>query len=1087
MISMSQNSVSKSSLEAMLDSLREEEGNEKPKDIPPALPARPKPTPLARLPSLKRPLPSISEKRENGGNDSKTVISEAEDEARGFRKDQPFGAKRPKDMETSESPYLEEEGTEWDDCIDYFIEQKLRVWCQVRDTHWQLGEIQSTEGRRTSVLLDDGNVVSVQVGGLLPANPEILVGVDDLIQLSYLNEPSVMHNLQHRFSRESIYTKAGPVLVAMNPFKDVQLYGDEYVTAYRQKLLDSPHVYATADSAYTEMIRDEFNQSIIISGESGSGKTETAKIAIEYLAAVGGGRSGVGHKVLKMSCILEAFGNAKTSTNNNSSRFGKLIKIHFTETGIMCGSEIQTFLFEKSRVVQLDKGERSYHVFYQLCAGAPSDLKERLKLKKASDFKYLNQSDCLVIRNVDDTSNFHLLMEALDIFRISKEDQENIFKMVAAVLWLGNISFQVVDGEKHAEVLHDEAVANVCSLIGCSALELILLLSSGKVQAGKDEVAKRLTLQQAMDARDALAMFIYSSWCDWLINELNKALAMDKHCAGRSVCILDMYGFQSLKKNSHDQFCINYANERLRQHFNGHLLKLEQEVLCDTSGFLEKNRDQLHSDTAQMLSSCSWHQVFASSIINLSQKSLVRCMKSGAMDLKQSLTTNFKDQFVELMQHLENTTPHFILCIKPNNKQLPGTFEEDLVLKQFRCSQVLEVVRIARSGYASQMTHQEFTNRYGFLLLENKSSRDPLSTSIAILQQFDIRPEMYQVGYKKIFLRAGQVSILEDIRKRVQLGTLELQKCFHGHRAPCNFHELRRSVITLQSYVRGEIARGKFNILGHSKFEKQLTAVVQIQSATRGWLARKNFVQFRDSKIMMHEGQKHGRTLAEILGLAQECLPLSAEDLQKRVLMAEAELGKKDKENAALREQVQQFEDRWLESEAKMKAKEEMWQKQMSSMRMTVAGARRSLREDQAEVQSGNHEGFPSPQCYDSEDSISEGTRTTGASTPIKPATNGVDSRAGAEINGSLTSVSCLEKELETTNVNFENDAKSIMETKSEKNAGEELRNLKQKFEAWKKDYNVRLKELKGKLQRLGRSEGESGRLKWWGKRSRKL
>jgi myosin-5 len=204
-----------------------------------------------------------------------------------------------------------------------------------------------------------------------------------------------------RYSRDLIYTKAGPVLIAVNPLKEVALYGKASIMQYKQKIKDDPHVYAVADLAFNEMLQNGINQSIIISGESGAGKTETAKIAMQYLTALGGA-SGMESEVLQTNAILEALGNAKTSRNHNSSRFGKLIEIHFSETGKMCGARIQTFLLEKSRVVQRATGERSYHIFYQLCSGAPPLLKKKLFLKNASDYNYLRHSNCLSIDGVDD-------------------------------------------------------------------------------------------------------------------------------------------------------------------------------------------------------------------------------------------------------------------------------------------------------------------------------------------------------------------------------------------------------------------------------------------------------------------------------------------------------------------------------------------------------------------------------------------------------------------------------------------------------------------------------------------------------------
>ncbi|ONM05602.1 myosin1 [Zea mays] len=396
------------------------------------------------------------------------------------------------------------------------------------------------------------------------------------MQLSYLSEPSVLYNLQYRYSKDMIYTKAGPVLVAVNPFKKVSLYGNEYIDAYRNKSMDSPHVYAIADAALCEMKRDEVNQSIIISGESGAGKTETAKIAMQYLASLGGG-SGIEYEILQTNPILEAFGNAKTLRNDNSSRFGKLIEIHFSTTGRICGAMIQTFLLEKSRVVQCAVGERSYHIFYQLCAGAPASLKEKLNLKKVDGYKYLKQSCCYSIAGVDDAQMFRTVTQAMNIVHISKEDQESVFAMVSAVLWLGDVSFTVIDNENHVEIIVDEASKTVSELLGCSIEDLNLALSKRHMKVNNENIVQKLTLAQATDTRDALAKSVYASLFEWLVEQINKSLSVGKRRTGRSISILDIYGFESFDKNSFEQFCINYANERLQQHFNRHLFKLEQE------------------------------------------------------------------------------------------------------------------------------------------------------------------------------------------------------------------------------------------------------------------------------------------------------------------------------------------------------------------------------------------------------------------------------------------------------------------------------------------------------------------------------
>lgn len=1168
MLSVSPSSMARSSLEEMLDSLRRRDENEKPKDLPPALPARP--TSRARLP--KRPLPK------------KFDICDAASEYSSVKESKggSFGRKKVKEVQPGESPYVKtseareyeeragENGDiaaslpngspprfkelEWDDNIGYFTKKKLRVWCRLRSGQWESGQIQSTSGEKASVMLVDKSVVPVSTTELLPANPDILEGVDDLIQLSYLNEPSVLHNLQYRYSRDIIYSKAGPVLIAINPLKDVQLYGDDLVTAYKEKLLDSPHVYALADTAYNEMIRDGVNQSIIISGESGAGKTETAKVAMQYLAVLGGGSGGIESEILLTSCILEAFGNAKTSRNDNSSRFGKLIEIHFSMEGKISGAKIQTYLLEKSRVVQLARGERSYHIFYQLCSGASSALKDKLNLKPASEYKYLNQSDCLTINDVDDAQQFQKLMEALHTVQISDEDQVHAFEMLAAVLWLGNISFNVIDNENHVDLVADESVTSAARLIGCSALDLMSALSTHRIQAGKDTVAKKLTLLQAIDTRDALAKFVYASLFNWLVEEINRSLEMGKRHSGRSISILDIYGFESFQKNSFEQLCINYANERLQQHFNRHLFKLEQEeyeldgidwtkvefednqecldlfekkpiglislldeesnfpkatdttfanklkqylnanpcfrgerigafsvrhyageVHYETNGFLEKNRDILQSDSIQLLLSCSGRlpQSFASGMLNQLQKGSQPAVFGSH---KQSVGTKFKGQLFKLMQHLENSTPHFIRCIKPNGKKLPGKYDKDLVLEQLRSCGVLEVVRISRSGYPTRLTHQEFARRYGCLLSENNGNQDPLSTSVAVLQQFNILPEMYQVGYTKLYFRVGQIGVLENMRKEVLQGTLEVQKRVRGHQARRHFHELKRGVVTLQSFVRGENARREYHVLislrqeitrSRRSLDEQVKAVVQLQSSIRGWLARRHFGYLRNRKmsdlVVPTSKRKPGRRISEVKELNQE--PSAVEELQRRVLMAEATIGQKEEENAALREQVLQYEARWSEYESKMKSMEETWQRQMTSLQMSLAAAKKSL-------------GSTSP--YDSEDTMS-GVQTPGGSTPIG---------AGREANGISSAVSHLVKEFEQQKQNFDNDAKAIIEVKSgvsSGNPGEELRKLKHKFETWKKEYKARLREAKAKLYKLGNSEADRSRRRWWGKKSIKF
>ncbi|XP_024015049.1 myosin-1 [Eutrema salsugineum] len=1070
-------------------------------------------------------------------------------------------------------PLPQSDERRWSDTSAYARKKILQSWFQLPNGNWELGKILSTSGEESVISLPEGKVIKVISETLVPANPDILDGVDDLMQLSYLNEPSVLYNLNYRYNQDMIYTKAGPVLVAVNPFKEVPLYGNRYVEAYRKRSNESPHVYAIADTAIREMIRDEVNQSIIISGESGAGKTETAKIAMQYLAALGGG-SGIEYEILKTNPILEAFGNAKTLRNDNSSRFGKLIEIHFSESGKISGAQVQTFLLEKSRVVQCAEGERSYHIFYQLCAGASSELREKLNLTSADEYKYLGQSNCYSINGVDDAERFHTVKEALDIVHVSKEDQESVFAMLAAVLWLGNVSFTVIDNENHVEPVADESLSTVAKLIGCNINELKLSLSKRNMRVGKDTIVQKLTLPQAIDARDALAKSIYSCLFDWLVEQINKSLAVGKRRTGRSISILDIYGFESFDKNSFEQFCINYANERLQQHFNRHLFKLEQEeyiqdgidwtrvdfednqhclslfekkplgllslldeestfpngtdltlanklkqhlhsnscfrgdreklftvehyageVTYDTTGFLEKNRDLLHLDSIQLLSSCSCHlpQVFASSMLIQSEKPVVGPLyKAGGADSQRlSVATKFKGQLFQLMQRLGNTTPHFIRCIKPNNLQSPGLYEQGLVLQQLRCCGVLEVVRISRSGFPTRMSHQKFARRYGFLLVENIADKDPLSVSVAILHQFNILPEMYQVGYTKLFFRTGQIGVLEDTRNRTLHGILRVQSSFRGYQARRRLKELKMGISVLQTFIRGERIRKEFAELRRrhraaatiqsqvkSKIARQqykgiTDASVVIQTAIRGWLVRRCSGDIGWLKSEGTKTNEAGEVLVKATVLSE---------LQRRVLKAEAALREKEEENDILQQRLQQYENRWSEYETKMKSMEEIWQKQMRSLQSSLSIAKKSLAVEDSARNS------------DASVNASDATDWDSSSNHFRSQTsNGGGSRQQQPMSAGLSVIGRLAEEFEQRAQVFGDDAKFLVEVKSGQveanlNPDRELRRLKQMFETWKKDYGGRLRETKLILSKLGSEEGsgsmEKVKRKWWGRRN---
>ena len=331
------------------------------------------------------------------------------------------------------------------------------------------------------------------------------------------------------------------------------------------------------------MVANDASQSILITGESGAGKTETTKFVMKYLAGLAGG-TGMEDRVLETNPILEAFGNAKTVHNNNSSRFGKLIEIYFNRSRAICGALIQTYLLEKSRVAHQLPGERSYHVFYQLCRGAAADERAACLLPAADDletFAYLRGSGCTQIPGVDDAAEFAEVKRAMGDVGIGADQQRGIWRVLSAVLWLGNVEFSSPGDSDAADVAAGEseaALARAAELLGVPPAALAAALTRRNMVAGGEHITRELSVAAATENRDALAKAVYESLFRWLVNAINAALAVGQTAAATSLCILDIYGFECFAQNSFEQLCINYANERLQQQFAAHLFKLEQAV-----------------------------------------------------------------------------------------------------------------------------------------------------------------------------------------------------------------------------------------------------------------------------------------------------------------------------------------------------------------------------------------------------------------------------------------------------------------------------------------------------------------------------
>ncbi|XP_061969968.1 myosin-9 isoform X2 [Populus nigra] len=466
------------------------------------------------------------------------------------------------------------------------VEIGSHVWVEDPEVAWIDGIVINIEQDEVEVQTSDGKTVAVSSSRIYPNDVEALSGgVDDMTRLQYLHEPAVLHNLATRYEINEIYTYSGNILIAVNPFQPLSHLYDVYVMErYKGARIEglSPHVFTIADVAYREMIKEGRSNSILVSGESGAGKTETTKMLMRYLAYLGGhsgaeGRT-VEQQVLESNPVLEAFGNAKTAKNNNSSRFGKFVEIQFDKKGRISGAAIRTYLLERSRVCQISDPERNYHCFYLLCA-APHEEIEKYKLGNPKSFHYLNQSNCYELVGVSDAQEYIATRRAMDVVGINEKEQDAIFRVVAAILHLGNINFEKDEDIDSAVVKDEQSLFHLqmtAELLMCDPLSLEDALCK-RVMITPEEIIKRsLDPHAAAVSRDGLAKTIYSRLFEWLVDKINVSIGQDPN----SKCligILDIYGFESFKANSFEQFCINFTNEKLQQHFNQHVFKMEQE------------------------------------------------------------------------------------------------------------------------------------------------------------------------------------------------------------------------------------------------------------------------------------------------------------------------------------------------------------------------------------------------------------------------------------------------------------------------------------------------------------------------------
>ncbi|KAM6957379.1 myosin-11 [Aplochiton taeniatus] len=472
---------------------------------------------------------------------------------------------------------------------------KKMVWIPSEREGFEAASIKEEKGDEVLVELSNGQKVMVNKDDIQKMNPPKFSKVEDMAALTCLNEASVLHNLRERYFSSLIYTYSGLFCVVINPYKMLPIYSEKVIEMYKGKKRHEvpPHVYSITDNAYRNMMQDREDQSILCTGESGAGKTENTKKVIQYLAVAASSHKGkkdaspdanastmvkgeLEKQLLQANPILEAFGNAKTIKNDNSSRFGKFIKLNFDVTGYIVGATIDTYLLEKSRCIRQGKVERAFHIFYYMVAGAKDKMREELLLEEFGSYRFLVAGH-VEVPGLDDGEMLEETLEAMAIMGFTEDERMGMFKVVSTVLQLGNIEFKKERNNEQASMPDNTAAQKVCHLQGINVTDFTRSILTPRIKVGREVVQKAQTKEQADFAIEALAKAMYERLFRWILARVNKTLDKSKRQSSSFLGILDIAGFEIFEDNSFEQLCINYTNERLQQLFNHTMFILEQE------------------------------------------------------------------------------------------------------------------------------------------------------------------------------------------------------------------------------------------------------------------------------------------------------------------------------------------------------------------------------------------------------------------------------------------------------------------------------------------------------------------------------
>jgi len=714
----------------------------------------------------------------------------------------------------------------------------------------------------------DNQLDPIQIKEVMIRNDDNIDNRDNLINIPHLNEPSILNAINKRYNLNNIYTYTGNILIAVNPFKKLSIYSNEISYKYiTDSTTNPPHVYQIANKSYNHLINNHKDQSILISGESGAGKTQSTKIIMEYLTKLSKCGDSIKQKVIDSNPLLEAFGNAKTIRNDNSSRFGKFIKLQFNDNYKLIGAQIDTYLLEKIRLINQNNNERNFHIFYQLLKGL-NDIEKKSLFLNNENFHYLKSDNQNTINDIDE---FNHTLKSMDSMNFNDNDKQIIFKIISAILNIGNINFD------HLDELY---ISNVTTLLNCDENKLKNLLHFKHLNVNQEKYKIELKSDEKIFARDSLAMLLYKNLFTWIVGKINEQLNTQSF---KFIGILDIFGFESFIKNNFEQLCINYTNESLQQQFNQYIFKLEQKEyikeninwkhiefpdnqlclslieskngilsLLDEECMLPKTNDI--NFTNKLKDKFKNHPHFKSPKINSDKFFIVNhyagniaystekfCEKNMDQISNEivefletipythcnyykntnknisrikinSVSSKFKNQLKDLLTFINKTNTNYIRCLKPNDNNLPNNFNRIRILNQLKYSGVLEAIKVARAGYPIRFFKQDFKEKYKIL-----------GKSILIILDH-VNEDSFQIGNTKIFLKNKSFEILEDLKKKhIETNVIIIQKFYRCYHQKRNFKNIVSKIIILQGFNKIILAKK----LKHQLLKQKNSIIIQ--------------------------------------------------------------------------------------------------------------------------------------------------------------------------------------------------------------------------------------------------------------------